>query len=457
MAGGLGRLGLQQQLLVVVMRGQHAEGVSGGFWRAKRRSAGIVQHAPQRPHAGVAHETGHHGLPGLGRDLSQLARHGRHVGQRVRRQQHQHAVHACIVQHGVEDRADALGRQRHIGDDGIGDGRVRLQHGRQRPLCRGRQLGLEHGGVGADQVQGQLRRSVAVGDQRHAPPLRPPGIAQHLDRREQLHEVAHPHRAGAPQRGVEHSIAAVGAVLAGLEHDDRLHAGGGAQHAHELARRPDVLQIEHDAVGARVAGQVVQHLGQADHGLVAQRDGDGKADVHVLGPVHDRRHDGARLGQQGHPAGRASTGCWLRFRPACGRCAPKERGPSSSQRFSSAQARHSASVPRGYGSGSSCGSRMTERGDSAASRRSVSGSTAGDTQTRARSGRSPGARPFRLAGSSGASPTAQSTTVQRALSAGDRDPAAGRPVGHDHQRTGFEHRGQGVSQHGVAGAIRALI
>ena len=101
---------------------------------------------------------------------------------------------------------------------------------------------------------------------------------------------------------------------------------------------------------------------------------------------------------------------------------------------------------------------MTERGDSAASRRSVSGSTAGDTQTRARSGRSPGARPFRLAGSSGASPTAQSTTVQRALSAGDRDPAAGRePVGHDHQRTGFEHRGQGVSQHGVAGAIRALI
>ena len=99
---------------------------------------------------------------------------------------------------------------------------------------------------------------------------------------------------------------------------------------------------------------------------------------------------------------------------------------------------------------------MTERGDSAASRRSVSGSTAGDTQTRAGRDARP-APPFRLAGSSGASPTAQSTTVQRALSAGDRDPAAGRPVGHDHQRTGFEHRGQGVSQHGVAGAIRALI
>ncbi|MNV49627.1 hypothetical protein D3C71_1415880 [compost metagenome] len=123
---------------------------------------------------------------------------------------------------------------------------------------------------------------------------------------------------------------------------------------------------------------------------------------------------------------RASTGCWLKFRPACGRCAPKERGPSSSQRFSSAHARHKAHVPRGYGSGNGCGNRITDRGANADSRRSVSGSTAGDTQTRARSGRAPAARPSSATGSSGAAPGSQSTTVVFALSAGDSEPAAGK-------------------------------
>ncbi len=122
---------------------------------------------------------------------------------------------------------------------------------------------------------------------------------------------------------------------------------------------------------------------------------------------------------------RASTGCWLKFSPACGRWAPKERGPSNSQRFSSAQARHSASVPRGYGSGSSCGNRITERGASGDSLRSVSGRTAGETQTRARSGRSPWARPCNVSGRSGAAPTSQATTVVLPLSAGGNEAAAG--------------------------------
>lgn len=413
-AGRLGRLGLQQQLLVVVMGGQHAECVGGRFGRAERRGAGIVEHAAQRPHARVAHETADHRLARARRQLRQLARHRRHVGQRVGRKQHQHAIHAGVVEQAVQDGLDALGRKRRIGNDRIGGGGVGFQHVGQRALRRRRQLRLQHRGVRADEVQRQLRRAAAVGEQRHPAAARTPGIAQHLDGREQLHEVAHPHRPGAPQRGIEHGIGAVGVGAAGLEHDDGLDAGGGAQRAHELARRPHVLDIQHDAVGAGIAGQVIEHLRQPHDRFVAQRYRDGKPDVHVFGPVHHRRHDGARLRHQRHPPGArqrrmlAEVQAGVRtLRPE--RARPEQFAavfgrPGAAQRLGTARIRVGQLVGQQDHGPRRQGRQAPQR----------LGQHPGATHTSARSGRSPSATPAQAAGSSGAAPGAACTTVVRA-------------------------------------------
>src|SRR3546814_4110542 len=62
LAERLGRQGLLRQGLVVVIGTQDAEGIGGGFRRAKRRRAYTVQDVPQGPHAGLAQEAGNDGL-----------------------------------------------------------------------------------------------------------------------------------------------------------------------------------------------------------------------------------------------------------------------------------------------------------------------------------------------------------------------------------------------------------
>ncbi|VFR93967.1 hypothetical protein RAN3_0679 [plant metagenome] len=285
------------------MRGQHAEGVRRRLGRAEGGRAGVVQAPAQRPHAGIAHEAGDHRLARLGRQLGQLRGHGGNVGTRVRRQQHQHAVDVGVFLQRVHHRLGAGGRERQIGDDGIGRRDARLQYLAQRPQGGRRQLGAHRGRVRPHQVQGQLGRPAAVGDQGDAPPARPARIAQHLQGREELYEIAHADRAGAAQRGVEHGIGQAGIQRpARLQHDHGLDAGGRAQRAHELTGETDLFHVKRDAVGARVAGQVVQHLRQSQDRLVAQGQRRGEADLHILGPVHHRGHDGARLRHQRHLA-----------------------------------------------------------------------------------------------------------------------------------------------------------
>ncbi|MCY1517000.1 hypothetical protein D9M68_516620 [compost metagenome] len=461
-AGGLRRLRLQQQLLVVVMGRQHAESVGGRFGRAERRRARVVQHAPQRPHARVAHETGHHRLLRLGRDLRQLARHGRHVRQRIGRQQHQHTVHAGIVEHSVQDGAYALRRQRRESDDRVGAGRVRLQHGRQRALGGGRKFRAQHGGVRADQVHGKLGRPAAVGDKRHAPALGTARVAQHLYRREQLHEVAHPHRTGSAQGGVEDGVAAVGIGPAGLEHDHRLDGGGRAQRAHEFAGRTHVFEVEHDAVRARVAGQVVQHFGQAHHRLVAQRHGGGKADMHVLGPVHDRGHDGARLRQQRHPAGarqhrvlaeiQAGVGTLGAEGPRAQQFAAVFLGPGPAQRLRAARIGIGKLVGQQDHRAGRQGRQAAQRFGQDRRRHANQGQIRPLPRRQALQAVRQVRRGARLAGDH------RGFCLERGRQRARRRQ---RPVGNDHQRTGFEHRGKSVSQHrdrgpGPADAERSL-
>ena len=452
MARGFGRLRLQQQLLVVVVRGQHAEGIGGRFGRTECRRAGVVQHAPQGPHARIAHETGHHRLLGRRRNLRQLARDGGHVGQGVGRQQHQHAVHARVVQDNVEHGANALGRHGQVGDDGVGDGGVGLQHVGQRALRGGREVRAQHGGVRADQVHGELRRPAAVGDQCNAAALGAARVAQHLHGREQLHEVAHAHGAGPAQRRVEDGIAAVGVRAPCLEHDDRLDAGRGPQRAHEFARGSDVFKIEDDAVRARIAGQVVQQLGQAHHGLVAQRHGGGKADVHVLGPVHDGGHDRARLRHQRHASGagqhRVLAEIQARVRPLRAEGPRPEEfavvflGPGAAQR------QRAARVWVGQFVGQQDDRAGRQRRQPAQGFRQHGGRDANQGQIRTVA-RSQAFQPVRQVGRrAGFDRDDRGLRLQ----GGRQGTCRGqRPVGHDHQRAGFEHGRKSVSQHGEVG------
>ncbi|MNS17607.1 hypothetical protein D3C72_492850 [compost metagenome] len=448
MAGGVGRLGLQQQLLVVVVRRQHAEGVRGRLGRAKRRRARIVQHAPQRAHAGIAHETGHHRFLGGGRDLRQFARDGRHVGQRIGGQQHQHAIHPGVVQHGLQHGADAVGSHRQIGDDRIGDGRVRFQHRRQRALRGGRQFRAQHCGVGADQVHGQLRWPAAVGDQRDTAALRAPRVAQHLHRREELHEVAHADGARAAQGGVEDGVAAVGIGAAGLQHDHGLDAGRRAQRAHELPGGAHVFEVEHDAVRARIAGQVIQQLRQTHHRLVTERHRRGKADVHVFGPVHDGGHDGARLRHQRHAPGarqhRVLAEVQARVRPLRAKgtrakqfatvffCPCPAQGPRTARirvgqwvrQQNHRTGRQRRQPAQGFGQH---GWRYANQGQIGPRPRRQAFQRCGQFRRGARFAIHD--RGFRL---------------ERGRQRARRRQG---PVGNDHQRTGFEHRGKRVSQH----------
>jgi hypothetical protein len=93
-----------------------------------------------------------------------------------------------------------------------------------------------------------------------------------------------------------------GFVAAGLEQDDRLDAGGGAQRAHEAAGVADAFDVHQDVVGAVVVDQVVEDFAEIDVGRHAERDDRGEADLVALGPVEHGRTHGAGLRDEGEVA-----------------------------------------------------------------------------------------------------------------------------------------------------------
>ena len=145
-------------------------------------------------------------------------------------------------------------------------------------------------------------------------------VGQGLGGREQLVGGVHAQHAGAPDRGVEHGVAArqgaafagggrQGIVLApGAQHQHRLAARRRARGRHELARIAQVLQVEQDGAGGAVAGEVIEHVAEVDVGRVAQRDKVGKADAAGARPVQHPDHQRARLRHEGDPSGQRAAG-----------------------------------------------------------------------------------------------------------------------------------------------------
>ncbi|MPM92167.1 hypothetical protein SDC9_139302 [bioreactor metagenome] len=84
----------------------------------------------------------------------------------------------------------------------------------------------------------------------------------------------------------------------GLEHDHRLGNGGRTQRAHETAGVLDALHVHHNALGARIVGEKVEHRRNAQVGVRAQRHHAGKAHRVAARPVQDRGGERARLADQ---------------------------------------------------------------------------------------------------------------------------------------------------------------
>ena len=136
---------------------------------------------------------------------------------------------------------------------------------------------------------------MAVGQQRQ------PAIAQAMaaaggigaeagGRGEQLLDRVDPDDAGAAERRVVDPVAvepqaarlAAGRqraeLAAGLEDDDRLHAGGGARGGHEAAGVGDAFEMHQDRARREVEGQIVEDVAQLDVGALAQGDDPREAD-----------------------------------------------------------------------------------------------------------------------------------------------------------------------------------
>ena len=140
--------------------------------------------------------------------------------------------------------------------------------------------------------------------------------AQHgLGGAEHLLELVHPQDAGAAQRGVVHVVVAdqVGHLeeervgdahqrvvgrAPGLDRDHRLVARGGARGRHEGAAVLDGLDVEQDRACARVRGEEVEYLAEADVQAVAERDEVREADLLAQRPVEHHGADRVALGDE---------------------------------------------------------------------------------------------------------------------------------------------------------------
>ena len=150
-----------------------------------------------------------------------------------------------------------------------------------------------------DPVRRQHAGAAPIGHHRQPAPHRAVTRGQAFGGREEGHKRAHPHRASAAQGSVKHIVAphdgaGVGkrgpvarGFAPGLEYHHRLDIGCSPQRAHEAARVGDALHVHHDAVGVRVGGQKVQHLGQVHRCIGAERNHGGETDTVLLRPIQN--------------------------------------------------------------------------------------------------------------------------------------------------------------------------
>ena len=145
------------------------------------------------------------------------------------------------------------------------------------------------------------------GQHAHPAPVRPAVVAEQPGRAQQLLDAGHPDHAELPEYRVDHRVVAgdragvgqrghlAGRARAGLEHHDRL-AGFGrlSRGVGEPVWLADLLDEQADDPGLLVVGQVAEHVGGADHRLVAHGD-------------HGAHADGPGPGEGEHRAGQRAA------------------------------------------------------------------------------------------------------------------------------------------------------
>ena len=220
--------------------------------------------------------------------------------------------------------AGVLRQVDQVGERGAG-GQLR-QQGRGRLGRQATQLQRDLG----DPVGREHARAAAIGDDGQVAAHRAVARGQALGGREQRHEGLHAHGPGAAQGRIEHIVAAddgaavrlrglVARPLAPrLEDDHRLGGGRRAQRAHEAAGVVDALHVDDDAVRLAVSRQEVQHVGDVERRVWAQRHHGREAHGVVGRPVEHGRGQRARLRHQRQAAaarqGAGHTGIELRRR-----------------------------------------------------------------------------------------------------------------------------------------------
>ncbi len=175
---------------------------------------------------------------------------------------------------------------------------------------------------------------------------------QRLGGQEQLLQRVDAQHAGARDRGVEDQVRSgqragvrarrrlAGARAAGLDQDHRLVARRRACGRHELARRADRLDVHQDRTRARIGGEVVEQVAEVDVGALAERGEVREADAARAGPVEQRGHQRARLGQEGDVAGGRTDMREARVEPQVRRDQPDAVGAQHAQQVRPGRIEH---------------------------------------------------------------------------------------------------------------------
>ena len=132
------------------------------------------------------------------------------------------------------------------------------------------------------------------------------GAGEGFGRGQQVFQPRHRQHTGAAQGGLECGIGCagrVGEMTTGTHRHHRAQARGGAGSGEEHAAVTDMADIEQDGAGAGIAGQPVEHRGEAEIGVAAHPHDMAEADAVGLRPVQHRAAEGGGLGDQRHLAG----------------------------------------------------------------------------------------------------------------------------------------------------------
>ena len=240
------------------------------------------------------------------------------IDQDIRRMHRHDGVIGLVLQHQRQRLAELFGagvagqlHRRRAAPAFYRQGGERLARGRRNI----RQLAAEIEQV----IDGEIADAAPVGDDRQPVAIEWLHAPQRLGGVEQTVNVAHAQDAGAAEGGVidpvgRRQIARVGAAPARgvmatrTRHDHRLYASRGARGRHEALGVLQMLDVEQDGAGHRIERVDIEHVGEIDIRLVAERGHAGEADLMLGAPRDNRAEHRRRLRNHRQIAGQNRLG-----------------------------------------------------------------------------------------------------------------------------------------------------